>query len=333
MDTATLATFWAAIIGFSILAYVVLDGFDLGVGILFGFTDDESERRVMMSSIAPVWDGNETWLIMVGAGLFGAFPVVYATFLPAFYLPIALLLFALVFRGVAFEFRYRTVRMRKLWDAGFCVGSTIVAFVQGAAIGTMVQQLPIVDDRYVGGPFEWVTLFSIACGVGLVITYALLGSCWLVMKTEGPVRDRAYGRVFRLLLAVLFFVVLTFVYALGDDARVAQRWAGTPALFLLPMVAVVAALILARSSGARQSDWVPFASSVAIVACAYLMLVLSYWPYMIPFSLTVEQAAAPHASLEFMFWGAGLFAFPAVLIYTVVVYVAFRGKVTHVREY
>lgn len=327
MDPALLPVIWAGIIGVSLLAYVLLDGFDLGVGILFGFTSEEEDRRVMMSSIAPVWDGNETWLIMVGAGLFGAFPIIYAVFLPAFYLPIALMLLALVFRGVAFEFRYRTVRMRWLWDNGFWLGSIIVAFVQGAAIGTLVRQIPIADGQYAGGPFEWLSYFSVLCGIGLVITYALLGAGWLVMKTEGPVRERAYGLLAWLLLAVLFFIAVTFLYALNHDPRAMQRWVENQWLFLLPQWAVFAAIVLVVSSITRRLDWVPYLASATIVASAYLMLVATFWPYMIPFSLTVEQAAAPTASLSFMFWGAGLIAFPVVLIYTVVVYIHFRGKV------
>ncbi len=333
MDPALLPVIWAAIIGFAILAYVLLDGFDLGVGILFGFASQEEDRRVMMSSIAPVWDGNETWLILVGAGLFGAFPVIYAVFLPAFYLPIALLLLALVFRGVAFEFRYRTVRMRWLWDTGFWLGSIIVAFVQGAAIGTLVRQIPVVDGQYAGGPFEWLSFFSVLCGIGLVITYALLGASWLVMKTEGHVRARAYGLLNWLLVAVLFFVVVTFLYAVNSDPRIMQRWTDTQLLFVLPQWVLFAAVALFVSTLTRQSDWVPFAASATIVTFAYLMLVTTFWPYMIPFSLTVEQAAAPAASLTFMFWGAGLVAFPVVLIYTISVYVLFRGKVRQAAEY
>src|SRR5918996_353592 len=185
MDPSSLPTFWAAVIGFGILVYVVLDGYDLGVGILFGTTRDERSRAQMMAAIAPFWDGNETWLVLIGAGLFGAFPMVYAILLPAFYLPLALMLLGLIFRGVAFEFRYRSERMRGVWDIGFCLGSMVVAFVQGAALGTMVQELPVDDGQYAGGSFDWLTPFSVLCGVGLVVGYALLGASWLVLKTEG----------------------------------------------------------------------------------------------------------------------------------------------------
>ena len=204
MDPVWLPNFWAGVIAFAILAYVILDGYDLGVGILFGTTTNEQQRVTMMQAIAPYWDGNETWLVLVGAGLFAAFPMVYAIFLPAFYLPVALMLLGLIFRGVAFEFRHRSTHMRPVWDLGFFLGSLIAAFVQGVAIGTMVQELTVVDGRYAGGPFEWVTPFSILCGVGLVLGYALLGAAWLVMKTEGDLRDWAYRRLDWLLPGVLW---------------------------------------------------------------------------------------------------------------------------------
>ena len=195
MDPVSLVNFWAGVIAFAILVYVLLDGYDLGVGILFGTTASEQHRVTMMNAIAPYWDGNETWLVLVGAALFAAFPMVYAIFLPAFYLPVALMLLGLIFRGVAFEFRHRSAAMRPVWDLGFFLGSLIAAFVQGAAIGTMVQEVTVVDGRYAGGPFEWVTPFSMLCGVGLVLGYALLGAAWLVLKTEGDLRDWAYRRL------------------------------------------------------------------------------------------------------------------------------------------
>jgi cytochrome bd ubiquinol oxidase subunit II len=333
MDASSLAIFWAALIAFAILVYVLLDGFDLGVGILFGTTGNEAYRRRMMSAIAPVWDGNETWLILVGASLFGAFPMIYAIFLPAFYLPVALLLFALIFRGVAFEFRYRTERMRWLWDWGFFLGSVIAAFVQGAAIGTMVQELPIVDGRYAGGSFEWVNAFSILCGVGLVAGYALLGASWLVLKTSGPLRDWAYARVGWLLLSVLVFLVLAFAFAFATDLRVMNRWVESPWLIVFPAIGAVATFALFFSWKKRTSDRLPYAMTAVIFATAFLTLAGSFWPYMIPFSVTIHEAAAPVQSLTFMFYGAGIVVFPVVLIYTVVVYWIFRGKVREDADY
>ena len=333
MDAAWLPTFWAGLIAFSILVYVLLDGFDLGVGILFGTTANEQHRRRMMAAIAPVWDGNETWLILVGASLFGAFPVIYAIFLPAFYLPVALLLFALIFRGVAFEFRSRTERMRWLWDWGFFLGSLIAAFVQGAAIGTMVQELPIVDGRYAGGAFEWVSAFSILCGAGLVVGYALLGASWLVLKTSGSLRDWAYDRVGWLLFGVLAFLAAAFVFALASQLRVMDRWLESPWLIVFPIIGGIASIVLYRCWRDRHADLLPYAMSAVIFLAAFLTLAGSFWPYMIPFSVTIEQAAAPHASLAFMFYGAGLVVFPIVLVYTAATYWIFRGKVKDQADY
>ena len=245
------------VIAFAILAYVILDGYDLGVGILFGTTTNEQQRLTMMNAIAPYWDGNETWLVLVGAGLFAAFPMVYAIFLPAFYLPVALMLLGLIFRGVAFEFRHRSTHMRPVWDLGFFLGSLIAAFVQGVAMGTMVQELTVVDGRYAGGPFEWVTPFSILCGVGLVLGYALLGAAWLVMKTEGDLRDWAYRRLDWLLPGVLVVLVALFAFALSIHLRVLDRWRDDPRLLLLPLLG--AAAMVGLWLGARwRRDGVPF---------------------------------------------------------------------------
>jgi cytochrome bd ubiquinol oxidase subunit II len=326
MEASWLTLFWAAVIAFAILVYVLLDGFDLGIGILFGTTRDQSFRASMMTAIAPFWDGNETWLVLIGASLFGAFPMIYAIFLPAFYLPVALLLFGLIFRGVAFEFRYRTERMRWLWDWGFFLGSLIAAFVQGAAIGTMVQELPVVDGRFAGGSFVWLTPFSVLCGVGLVLGYALLGATWLVLKTDGALRDWAHSWVRMLLTGVLAFLLVAFVFALAKHLRVMDRWLEAPWLFVFPVIGALAAFNLWRGVHGRR-DWLPYAMTVVIFLAAYLTLVGSFWPYMIPFSVTIWDAAAPPQSLSFLFYGAGIVVFPVVLIYTVVVYWIFRGKV------
>ncbi|NJO55173.1 MAG: cytochrome d ubiquinol oxidase subunit II [Rhodospirillales bacterium] len=328
-----MAIAWAGLIAFSILVYVLLDGFDLGVGILFGTTRDEAFRSKMMSAIAPVWDGNETWLVLVGASLFGAFPMVYAIFLPAFYLPVALLLFGLIFRGVAFEFRYRTHKMRWVWDWGFFLGSAIAAFVQGAAIGAMVQGLLVVDGRYAGGSFDWVSGFSILCGVGLVIGYALLGAAWLVLKTSGPLRSWAYRRVAWLLTGVLLFLALAFFFALVTELSVMNRWVESPWLLAFPVVGAIATIALYNTCRTRRSDNLPYLLSATLFIAAYLTLAGSFWPYMIPFSVTIADAAAPPQSLSFMFYGAGLFVFPVVLVYTAVSYWIFRGKVQDHADY
>jgi hypothetical protein len=203
MEPSNLALFWAGVIACAILLYVILDGLDLGVGVLFGTTREEAHRVRMMGTIAPFWDGNETWLVVIGAGLFAAFPDVYAVFLGAFYLPVLLLLLGLIFRGVAFEFRFRSERMRWLWDWGFFLGSTVVAFVQGAAVGAMIRGIPIVDGQYAGSPFGWLHPFPVLTGIGLVLGYALLGAGWLVLKSDGELRDWAYARIRWLAVGVL----------------------------------------------------------------------------------------------------------------------------------
>jgi cytochrome d ubiquinol oxidase subunit II len=306
-------------------------GADLGVGILFGTTRNERHRATMMSAIAPFWDGNETWLVIVGAGVFAAFPMVYAILLPAFYLPFALMLLGLIFRGVAFEFRYRSQRMRPVWDRGFFLGSLIATFVQGAAIGTLLQELTVIDGRYAGGAFAWCTPFSILCGVGLIVGYALLGAAWLVLKTEGDLRDWAYRRLDWLLAGVILVLILVFAYALTTHLRVLDRWRDEPRLLVLPGAGILAMIGL-YVGARRRRDGVPFAMATVLITFAFLMLGASFWPYMVPYTVTVEQAAAPPQSLEFFFWGAGVFVLPVVLIYTGVVYWIFRGKVRKVAQ-
>ena len=318
--------FWVAILAVSILLYVLLDGFDLGVGILFGVTREETRRHAMLSAVAPIWDGNETWLVVAGVVLWGAFPVVYATLFSAFYLPLLLMVAGLILRGVAFEYRYKTVRMRWVWDTGFAGGSLVAAFIQGMTVGALVEGLPITDGRYTGGEFGWLSLFAVLCGIGLCLGYSLLGACWLVRKCEGDVREAAYRLIPYLAVGVLAFLVIAFAYALAENLRVMQRWLERPYLFVFPAIGAVAALVAAESVRSRR-DGVPYQMVALIFATAFGTLAISFWPYMIPFSITIEDAAAPHSSLAFMFWGAGLFVFPLMLHYTVISYSVFRGKV------
>lgn len=317
---------WALVVAFAILLYVMLDGFDLGVGILFGTTSDEDFRRTMMSAVAPVWDGNETWLVFVGANLYAGFPVVYSVLLPAFYLPVTLLLVALILRGVAFEFRYKTRRMRPVWDWGFFLGSLVAAFVQGAAVGAIVNGIPVVDGRFAGTPFGWLSSFAVACGLGLVAGYMLIGAAWLVLKTEGPLRDWAYNRILPLAAVLLFFLLVAFGYALTQDLRVMHRWLERPWLLVFPLLGAVAAAGLVGGTR-RRIDIVPFATVALIFLAAFGTMAGSFWPYMIPFSITIDGAAAPLSSLRFLFWGAGVVVMPIVLVYTAGVYWVFRGKV------
>ena len=318
--------FWVAVLAISILLYVLLDGFDLGIGILFGLTRDETRRRAMLSAVAPIWDGNETWLVVAGVVLWGAFPVVYATLFSAFYLPLLLMLAGLILRGVAFEYRYKTERMRWVWDAGFAGGSLVAAFMQGVTVGALVEGLPISNGQYTGGEFGWFSPFAVLCGIGLCLGYALLGACWLVNKCEAEIREVSYRLIPNLAVGVLAFLVVVFAYALAENLRVMSRWLERPYLLVFPAIGVIAALV-AAASVRRRLDGVPFYMVALIFAAAFGTLAISFWPYMIPFSITIDEAAAPHSSLAFMFWGAGIFVFPLMLLYTAISYTVFRGKV------
>jgi cytochrome d ubiquinol oxidase subunit II len=279
-----------------------------------------------MAAVAPMWDGNETWLVVAGVVLWGAFPIVYATLFSALYLPLLLMLAGLILRGVAFEFRYKAERMRAVWDAGFAGGSLVAAFIQGLMVGALVEGLPIANGHYTGGEFGWFSPFALICGVGLCLGYMLLGACWLVRKCEGDLREQAYRLIPYLSIALLVFLIVVFGYALAENLRVIGRWLERPYLFIFPAIGVLAAIVLAASVRQRR-DGPPFYMVSLIFVAAFGTLAISFWPYMIPFSITIEDAAAPHSSLAFMFWGEGLFVFPLMLVYTVVSYTVFRGKV------
>jgi cytochrome d ubiquinol oxidase subunit II len=326
-EASDLALFWAAVIAGSILIYVLLDGFDLGVGILFGFTRDEDHRDRMMTSIAPFWDGNETWLVVIGASLFAAFPAVYAVFLGAFYLPVLAMLLGLVLRGVAFEFRYRAGPMREVWERGFYMGSIVVAFVQGAAVGAMMRGIPVENGQYAGTSLAWLHPFPILTGLGLVLGYALLGAGWLVLKNDGPLRDWAYARIPRLVGGVIVVLGAAFATAVtvdltGDLQRGAHQLSGW--VLLLPLLAA-ASLVGVWLAARSRSDRLPFALTAVAFAAAFATLAAMIWPHMIPYALTVADAAAPEASLRFFFYG-GVIVLPLISAYTIGVYWVFRGK-------
>jgi cytochrome bd ubiquinol oxidase subunit II len=318
--------FWTALLVISILLYVLLDGFDLGVGMLFGTAHGEPRRRAMISAVAPIWDGNETWLVVSGVILWAAFPLVYSIVLSAFYLPVLLMLAGLILRGVAFEYRRQTVYTRGIWDACFAGGSFVAAFMQGLMVGALVEGLQVADGRYAGGALGWLTPFAVLCGVGLCVGYALLGACWLVRKCEGDVREEGYRLIPYLSLVLLVFLIVVFAYALAENLPVMNRWIERPSLFVFPVIGILAAIALALSVQRRQ-DGPPFVMITLIFVAAFCTLAISFWPYMIPFTVTIEQAAAPHSSLAFMFWFAGIIVFPLMLIYTAVSLSVFRGKV------
>lgn len=324
--------FWTASLALSLLLYVLLDGFDLGIGMLFPFAPGERARRHLLASISPVWDGNETWLVLTAAVLFGAFPLVYSVAVSAFYLPILLMLAALILRGVSFEFRYKAgPPMRRVWDIGFVSGSYLATFVQGTTVGAFAAGLPIVDGRFTGGPFFWAQPLALTCGVGLCIGYALMGSCWLVGKTEGVAREFGYHVLPGLAVALFAFLACSFAISLHRHLQVMDRWLDRPYLASFPLMGLVALAALAFGWLGRRDHWL-FPSGAAIFVAAFGTLTASFLPYMVPYSITIDQAAAPPTSLAFMFWGAGIIVLPLTLAYTAAVYFIFRGRVVDDEE-
>lgn len=322
-----LPTVWAGIIAFAVLAYVVLDGFDLGIGILFPFFTHRKDRDLMTNSIAPVWDGNETWLVLGGGGLMAVFPVVYATVMPALYMPIIIMLLALIFRGVAFEFRWRTQRASHYWDYGFWIGSTLAGFTQGIALGALVQGIAIADRQYVGGWWDWLSPFSILTGIAVVVGYALLGATWLNLKTVGDIQHRA-RRVSMvtgvLLLALIGAVSLwsPFINPVYFD-----RWFGWPTAFFSAFVPLlVAGCAFALWQGLTTDKHLqPFLAALGLFVLSFVGVGISFYPYIVPGSLTIEEAAAPDSSLLFLLVGA-VVLIPTILAYTGYAYWVFRGK-------
>jgi cytochrome bd ubiquinol oxidase subunit II len=326
MAPTNLTVFWAGVIAVSILIYVILDGFDLGVGILFGTTRAEEHRQEMLNTIAPFWDGNQTWLVIIGASLFAAFPVVYAVFLGAFYIPVLLLLIGLIFRGVAFEFRGRAKGMLAVWDWGFFLGSTLVGFVQGAAVGALMRGVPVVDGQFAGHALDWVHPFPVLTGAGMVLGYALLGAGWLVFKGEGALRDWAYARIPWLAVAVLVVLILAFTVSVTFDAgAIAQSNLRARSWGLIFPIAGVAALLGVVAAARARRDGLPVALTTLLFVAAYLTLGVMFWPYMIPYTITVADAASPDASLQFLFY-CGIIVLPVIVVYTFGVYRVFRGK-------
>ena len=275
--------FWVTLLAVSILLYVLLDGFDLGVGMLFGLTSSETRRQAMLSAVAPIWDGNETWLVVTAVILWGAFPGAYAALLPAFYLPLLVMLAGLILRGVAFEYRHKTQRLRWVWDLSFIGGSFAATFIQGLTVGALVEGLPMANGQYVGGDFGWFSPFAVLCGVGLCLGYALLGACWLVSKCEGDVRKAAYRLIPSLSVGLLVFLVVVFAYALAEELQVMGRWMERPYLFVFPVIGALAAVVLAVSVRYRR-DELPFPMVILIFLSAFGTLAVSFWPYIIPFA-------------------------------------------------
>lgn len=321
-----LVIIWAGIIGFTVMMYVLMDGFDLGQGILYPFAPDDHARDIMMNSVAPIWDGNETWLVLGGTGLLAAFPLVYSVLLPALYIGVFLMLAGLIFRGVAFEFRFKANSTRYIWDWAFAGGSFVAAFAQGAVVGAYVQGFETNDLVYVGGALDWLTPFSVVTGFGLVAGYALLGSTWLIMKTEGELQQWAYKITPVLLIIVLAVFALISVYTPFVDHDVLNRWFnGISIIWLLPILALLCALWLFRAVK-KQQEGQPFVATMGLFLFTYLGLLASKWPYIVPPDYTLWDAASAYESQLFLLLGA-LFVIPIIISYLAWSYWVFRGKV------
>ena len=323
-----LATIWAGLIAFSVLAYVVLAGFDLGIGILFPLYPATHDRDVITNSVAPVWDGNETWLVLGGGGLMAVFPLAYATIFPALYIPIILMLLGLVFRGVAFEFRFRTKRWKPVWDWGFFLGSLVAALMQGIALGALVQGIKIADRRYAGGWWDWLTPFSILTGIGLVAGYALLGATWLNLKTHGDVQARARRIAMIAGVATIAFIGAVSLWTPFLEPIYFQRWFGWPTAFFSAFVPLlVAACAFGLWHGLTTDKHLqPFLCALGLFVLSFIGIGISFYPYIVPGALTIAEAAAPDESLSFLLAGA-VVLIPIILAYTAYAYWVFRGKV------
>jgi cytochrome bd ubiquinol oxidase subunit II len=335
MEFLDLPLIWAGVIAIAVFLYVFLDGFDLGIGILFAFARKDDDRDVMMNSIAPVWDGNETWLVLGGGGLFAAFPLAYSILMPAFYMPIGFMLTGLIFRGVAFEFRLKaTGAMRKLWEQAFHFGSFAAAFSQGMILGTFVQGITVVDNQFAGTMFDWLTPFSLVTGFAVVWGYALLGATWLIVKADGELEDWARSAALITGAVVAGSMVLVSIWMLFLDTSVPARWGldlpnidwGRLMLHApIPIIAAACLYKLARSIRDGSTYW-PFLCSIGLFALGYLGLGLSIFPAIVPFHITIWEAAAAPSSQGLLLIGVAIFL-PIILAYTGYAYWVFRGKV------
>ncbi len=323
-----LPVIWSILIAVAVAMYVILDGFDLGIGILFPFAREETERDQMMNSVAPFWDGNETWLVLGGGGLWVAFPKAYAVIMPALYLPVIVMLLALIFRGVSFEFRFVAKPRQRWWDFAFFAGSTVAAFAQGVMLGGLIQGITVADSKFAGGPFDWATPFALLCGVGLVVGYALLGATWLVAKTDGVIaaRSRDWSRL--LLVGVIIFIAVVSLWTPLGFERIATRWFSTPNIyFLWPVPILTAALAWMVWSGLGAGREVtPFVGVICLFLLSFLGLAISTFPYLVPPTLTIWDTAAVPDSQVFTLIGA-LVMLPIILGYVVFIFWTFRGKV------
>jgi len=321
-----LVPLWAGILALGVFMYVLLDGFDLGVGILFPFAPDNASRDLMMASVAPIWDGNETWLVLGGVALLAAFPLAFAIILPAVYFPLLFMLVGLIFRGVAFEFRHLT--HKRYWDHAFHWGSVVATFAQGLVLGTYVQGIPIAGRQFNGGSFEWATPFALLTGVGLIVGYALIGACWLIMKSEGALQEWARRKALVLTFCVAAFIATVSVWTPFIQPQIYRRWFAWPNLLLLAPVPVITLALfvwLLRSLKAGK-EVAPFLAALGLFAMCYVGLGISIVPMIVPYTITFWAAASGARSQAFLMIGT-LFLLPIIVMYTGWSYWVFRGKV------
>ncbi|MET4037811.1 cytochrome d ubiquinol oxidase subunit II [Bradyrhizobium sp. JR7.2] len=320
---------WAIIIGFGLMMYVIMDGFDLGIGILFPFIPNRTDRDTMVNTVAPVWDGNETWLVLGAAGLLAAFPLAYSIILTALYLPLIVMLAGLIWRGVAFEFRFKADEAhRPFWDKAFAWGSYIATFCQGVALGSFIDGFEVSRGVFDGGPFDWLRPFSLFTGLGLLVAYALLGCTWLIMKTDGELQRRMTVLAKPAALALIATITIVSIWTPLAHPDVAQRWFSLPNLLFfapVPLLVLLATVLLIRSLS-NGYHAAPFMLALCLLFLGYSGLAISLWPNIVPPSISIWQAASPPQSLGFTLVGA-LFIIPFILIYTSWSYYVFRGKV------
>jgi cytochrome bd ubiquinol oxidase subunit II len=322
-----LVPLWTLLLGLAVFYYVVFDGFDLGVGILYGLAP--GNRAVVMNSIAPIWDGNETWLVFGGIGLLAAFPLAFAIIIPAAYFPILIMLLALVFRGVAFEFRFKHAGLRRFWDRAFCGGSIVATFAQGVVLGMFIQGFEVDGRHFSGTSFDWITPFALLTGLALIFGYCLLGAGWLILKTEADLQDwaRRAGRV--CLVAVLIAIVAVSIWTPLVHADIARRWFTWPNIGFLSPVPIITALIavLEWYGLTHRHELTPFLGAIGLFLMSFIGIAISLWPMIVPYHYTLWQAASSESTQAFLVIGT-LFLLPVILMYTAWSYWVFRGKVS-----
>jgi cytochrome d ubiquinol oxidase subunit II len=319
---------WAGLVAAAMILYIILDGTSLGVGLLFFNTQDEKERNVLMDSISPVWDANQTWLVFGGGAIFATFPLVYGVLSSALYIPLMTFIFGLIFRGVAFEFR-ANASSKKPWNLAFSLGSLVAVLSQGFTLGGILTGIKVSETNFAGGPFDWLNPFSVMVGCALIPGYIMLGSTYLIIKTAGPIQERAYRQASWSTLMVLFFMAVVTIWTPFHYPVVWKFWFSPPRIYFIwvfPLMGLIAAFLLLRSLRNRRREMMPHLYSMGLFLSGYLGLAASLYPYAIPPRITLEEAAAQYETLRFMLWATAVIL-PVILAYVIYSYSVFRGKV------